>query len=155
MYAAGADTTVSTLGTFVLGMLANPDAQRNAQAEIDAVVGKGQLPDFTDEPSLPYTTAIVKEALRWKNVAPVGPSLLLFRSCRRFMWESGIPHFLAVEDEYRGYRIPAGSIVICNTWFVFSAFIPPCVFFIPTRVRAILHDEVCSGFLVAYHSNLA
>ena len=76
MYAAGADTTVSTLGTFILGMLANPDAQRRAQAEIDAVVGNGQLPDFTDEPSLPYTTAIVKETLRWKNVAPIGSSLL-------------------------------------------------------------------------------
>jgi cytochrome P450 len=84
MYAAGADTTVSTLGTFVLGMLANPDAQRRAQAEIDAVVGKGQLPDFTDEPSLPYTTAIVKEALRWKNVLRFGPSFLLYSSRRRF-----------------------------------------------------------------------
>jgi len=101
MYAAGADTTVSTLGTFVLGMVANPDAQRKAQAELDAVVGKGQLPDFADEPSLPYTTAIVKEALRWKNVAPFS-----------------VPHFVAVEDEYRGYRIPAGSIVIGNTWAI-------------------------------------
>ena len=63
MYGAGADTTVSALGTFVLGMLANPDAKRRAQAEIDAVIGKGQLPDFTDEPSLPYTTAIVKDRL--------------------------------------------------------------------------------------------
>jgi cytochrome P450 len=52
MYAAGAHTTVSALGTFVLGMLANPDAQRRAQAEIDAVIGKGQLPDFPDEPAL-------------------------------------------------------------------------------------------------------
>jgi cytochrome P450 len=76
MYAAGADTTVSALGTFVLGMLANPDAQRRAQAEIDAVLGKGQLPDFTDEPALPYTTAIVKEARRWKNVTPIGSLLL-------------------------------------------------------------------------------
>jgi cytochrome P450 len=80
MYGAGADTTVSALGTFILGMLVNPDAQRTAQAELDAVVGKGQLPDFTDEPSLPYTTAIVKEALRWKNVTPIGSSLLLYAS---------------------------------------------------------------------------
>jgi cytochrome P450 len=72
MYAAGADTTVSALGTFVLGMLANPEAQRKAQAEIDSVVGAGQLPDFTDEAALPYVSAIVKEALRWKNVTPIG-----------------------------------------------------------------------------------
>jgi hypothetical protein len=29
-----------------------------------------------------------------------------------------IPHFLPVEDEYKGYRLPAGSIVMPNTWFV-------------------------------------
>ncbi|KAJ7803823.1 cytochrome P450 [Mycena olivaceomarginata] len=99
MYAAGADTTVSALGTFGLGMLANPEAQRKAQAEIDSVVGAGQLPDFTDEAALPYVSAIVKEALRWKNVTPIA-----------------IPHYLAVEDEYRGYRIPAGSVVVGNAW---------------------------------------
>ncbi|KAJ7857081.1 cytochrome P450 [Mycena olivaceomarginata] len=93
------NTTVSALGTFVLGMLANPEAQRKAQAEIDSVVGTGQLPDFTDEAALPYVSAIVKEALRWKNVTPIA-----------------IPHYLAVEDEYRGYRIPAGSVVVGNAW---------------------------------------
>ncbi|KAJ7894650.1 cytochrome P450 [Mycena olivaceomarginata] len=36
-----------------------------------AVVGAGQLPDFTDEAALPYVSAIVKEALRWKNVTPI------------------------------------------------------------------------------------
>ncbi|KAJ7132663.1 cytochrome P450 [Mycena filopes] len=29
---------------------------------------------------------------------------------------SGVPHFLAVEDEYRGYRLPANSVVIGNIW---------------------------------------
>ncbi|KAJ7113941.1 cytochrome P450 [Mycena epipterygia] len=90
MYAAGADTTVSALGTFVLGML----------VELDSVIGQGQLPDFTDEASLPYVSAIVKEVLRWKNVTAVA-----------------IPHYIAVNDEYRGYRIPADSIVIGNAWF--------------------------------------
>ncbi|CAA7261119.1 unnamed protein product [Cyclocybe aegerita] len=27
-----------------------------------------------------------------------------------------IPHYLQVEDEYKGYRIPAGSIIIPNSW---------------------------------------
>ncbi|KAJ7935934.1 cytochrome P450, partial [Mycena leptocephala] len=100
MYAAGADTTVSALGTFILGMLMNPEAQKMAQAEIDSVVGVGHLPDFADEAALPYVSAIVKEALRWRNVAPIA-----------------IPHYLAVDDEYQGYRIPAGSIVVGNVWF--------------------------------------
>ncbi|KAJ7633666.1 cytochrome P450 [Mycena polygramma] len=105
MYVGGADTTVAALSTFVLAMLANPVAQRKAQAEIDAVTGGKGLPDFTNEQELPYLSAVVKEVLRWRNVGPIG-----------------VPHYIAVEDEYKGYRIPAGSIVIGNAW-------------------AILHDE--------------
>ncbi|KAJ7688010.1 cytochrome P450 [Mycena rosella] len=106
VYSGGADTTVSALSSFILAMLCNPDVQKKAQAEIDSVVREGHLPDFDDEPSLPYVSAVVKEVLRWRPVVPMG-----------------IPHFLSVEDEYQGYRIPAGSIVIANAW-------------------AILHDEV-------------
>ncbi|KAJ6580672.1 cytochrome P450 [Mycena capillaripes] len=111
MYAAGSDTTVSALGTFILAMLANPEAQKKAQGEIDSVVGTGQLPDFADEEALPYVSAIVKEVLRWKSVAPIG-----------------VPHYLAVEDEYRGYRIPAGSVVLGNIWFVQEAYPDPQIF---------------------------
>ncbi|KAJ6570585.1 hypothetical protein DFH09DRAFT_873149, partial [Mycena vulgaris] len=57
MYAAGADTTVAALGTFVLAMLMTPEAQVQAQAKLDTVLGHGHLPDFTDEPALPYTSA--------------------------------------------------------------------------------------------------
>ncbi|KAJ7290001.1 cytochrome P450 [Mycena rebaudengoi] len=97
MYMGGSDTTTAGLGTFILAMLANPDAQKRAQEEIDAVVHEGHLPSFGDEESLPYVSAIVKEVLRWKPIAPIAP------------------HAVAVEDTYRGYRIPAGSIVIDNT----------------------------------------
>ncbi|KAJ7769656.1 cytochrome P450 [Mycena maculata] len=100
MYTAGTGTTVSALGTFILAMLANPEAQKKAQAEIDVVVGQDRLPDFEDEASLPYVTALMKESMRWRNVTPIA-----------------IPHFLPVEDEYQGYRLPAGSIVIPNTWY--------------------------------------
>jgi cytochrome P450 len=72
MFLAGTDTTVSVLGTFVLGMLSNPDALRKAQLEIDRVVGPNRLPDFSDEPSLPYVSALVKEALRWQTITPFG-----------------------------------------------------------------------------------
>ncbi|KAJ6458411.1 cytochrome P450 [Mycena vitilis] len=105
MYAAGADTTSAALGTFVLAMLANPEAQKKGQAEIDSVIGAGHLPDYADEGALPYISAIVKEVLRWRNVTPIA-----------------LPHYVAVDDEFQGYRIPARSIVLGNTW-------------------AILHDE--------------
>ncbi|KAJ7251429.1 cytochrome P450, partial [Mycena rebaudengoi] len=101
MYLAGFDTTRAALGTFILAMLASPDVQKRAQEEIDAVVHEGHLPSFDDEESLPYVSAIVKEVLRWKPVTPIG-----------------VPHAVAVEDTYRGYRIPAGSIVVPNTWAI-------------------------------------
>ncbi|KAJ7453509.1 cytochrome P450 [Mycena latifolia] len=106
MFAAGADTTVSSLSTFVLAMLLNPDAQKRAQAEIDSITGGKCLPDFDDEASLPYVSALVKEVLRWRTVLPIG-----------------LPHLLMTDDEYHGYRLPAGSMILGNTW-------------------AILHDEV-------------
>jgi cytochrome P450 len=53
-------------------MLANPDVQKRAQEEIDAVVHQGHLLSFDDEESLPYVSAIVKEVLRWKPVTPIG-----------------------------------------------------------------------------------
>nr|GAT50887.1 cytochrome P450 [Mycena chlorophos] len=107
LYIGGADTSLSAFNTFVLAMLANPAAQRRAQAEIDSVLGGTTLPnyDHMDAQDLPYVDAVVKETLRWKNVTP-----------------AALPHFTRVEDEYRGYRIPANSIVIGNAW-------------------AILHDE--------------
>lgn len=54
--------------------MTNPDVLKKAQQEIDGVIGHGQLPDFDDEHSLPYITAIVKEALRWRDVVPIGAS---------------------------------------------------------------------------------
>lgn len=117
MYAAGADVvsymntstriiynnpqqTVSALSTFFLLMARFPDAQRRAQEELDRVVGSG-LPTMQDRPSLPYVQALVQEVLRWHPVTPLG-----------------VPHMSTQEDEYRGYRIPKGSILIPNVWSV-------------------------------------
>src|ERR1700761_1998376 len=63
MWTAGTDTTVSALATFILAILSNPEAQKKAQAEIDAVVGTDRLPDFDDEPHLPYVAALMKESM--------------------------------------------------------------------------------------------
>ncbi|KAF8467541.1 cytochrome P450 [Russula ochroleuca] len=101
MYIGGADTTVASLLTFFLAMVLHPDAQSRAQREIDSVVGAGRLPDFGDEMSLPYVSAVVEEVMRWHPVAPVA-----------------VPHRLIVDDVYKGYFLPAGSIVIGNTWAV-------------------------------------
>ncbi|KAA1467206.1 CyP450 monooxygenase [Dentipellis sp. KUC8613] len=100
-YTAGADTTMSVIATFFLAMTMFPDVQRKAHEELDRVVGTDRLPDFGDEPNLPYISAIMKEVLRWQQVAPFA-----------------IPHRVMADDVYNGYFIPAGSIVIGNSWAV-------------------------------------
>ncbi|KAG6894845.1 hypothetical protein C0993_010597, partial [Termitomyces sp. T159_Od127] len=63
LYEGGSDTTVSAMNTFVLAMVCHPEVQQKAQEELDSVLPPGQLPDFSDEPALPYLSAIVKEVL--------------------------------------------------------------------------------------------
>ena len=63
------------MASCILGLLEYPEVLKRAQAQIDGVVKPGHLPDLDDEPSLPYITAIAKEALRWRDVAPIGVSL--------------------------------------------------------------------------------
>lgn len=95
--------TTNTAKHFMLAMSMYPEVQAKAQAELDEVFGKYQLPSLDDYDSLPYLTAVVKETLRWLNVAPLG-----------------VPHLLEKDDEYRGYILPKGSLVFSNTWYVTS-----------------------------------
>ncbi|KAJ6626137.1 cytochrome P450 [Mycena sp. CBHHK59/15] len=116
-YEAGADTTVSALGTFILAMTLNPAVQQTAQAAVDTAVGHGRLPDFSD--NIPYVDAVVKEVLRWRPVLPLS-----------------IAHASTQDDVYKGYHIPAGSVVLGNTWAIFhdeSMYGPDTDKFIPGR----------------------
>ena len=56
-------TTVAALESFFAAMLLFPEVQKKAQEELDRVL-QGRLPEFQDEPNLPYISAIVKEVLR-------------------------------------------------------------------------------------------
>jgi cytochrome P450 len=63
---AFSETTVTSIMTFILAMLKYPEVQKQAQIEIDAMVGHDALPDFHDVVSgLPYLSAIIKEVLRF------------------------------------------------------------------------------------------
>lgn len=104
-FSAGHDTTSATIQTFFLAMVKYPEVQKLAQGEIDRVIGAARLPDLDDEAQLPFVTAVLYEVLRWRPVVPLGLS-----------------HRSIQDDEYDGYHIPAGSIVVSNIW-------------------AILHDE--------------
>jgi cytochrome P450 len=94
-----------------------PEVQKTAQAEIDTVVGSDRLPDFQDRPSLPYINAIVKELTRWNSVTPLGRYLFIIVTTI-LTSSAGIPHMSAKDDEYNGYHIPKGTILIGNIWSV-------------------------------------
>lgn len=101
-YGAAADTTTSTILTLILAMVLQPEVQKRAQAEVDAVVkARGRLPDFDDMSAMPYVECCITEALRWRPVIPCA-----------------IPHRNINGDEYEGYHIPAGSVVIGNIWAI-------------------------------------
>ncbi|KAH7097916.1 cytochrome P450 [Auriculariales sp. MPI-PUGE-AT-0066] len=118
MYAAGSDTTASGIQSFFLYMVLNQNVQRRAQAEIEQVTGGERLPTCEDRPSLPYIDALVKEVHRFFPMVP-----------------NAMPHCVKEEDVYRGWRIPAGSIVFSNTWDITrdSALYPDPHVFRPER----------------------
>ncbi|EIW58855.1 cytochrome P450 [Trametes versicolor FP-101664 SS1] len=101
MATCGSETTVVSLRAFFLAMAMYPDVQRQAQAELDRIIGRTRLPDFDDRDSLPYINAVVKELTRWHVVAPMG-----------------VPHAALEDDEYNGHYIPKGSVVIVNAWAI-------------------------------------
>lgn len=63
---------MAIIGSCILGLLTNPGALKKAQEEMDLVLGVGQLPRFDDQDSLPHVTAVVREAFRWRDAAPLG-----------------------------------------------------------------------------------
>ena len=53
-------------------MVLYPDIQEKARKELDNVVGRDRLPDFSDRLNLPYIEALYTEVLRWHPTAPQG-----------------------------------------------------------------------------------
>ena len=86
---------------FFLAVILNPKATKKAQEELDRVVDKGELPDFSHEDSLPYIDALVKAVLQW---GPPLPTSVLSRAMQ--------------DDVYRGYLIPEGATVVQNVWAI-------------------------------------
>ncbi|TEB29717.1 cytochrome P450 [Coprinellus micaceus] len=98
-YLGGADTTASATTALVLALAMNYDVQKKAHAELDAIIGIERLPEIEDLPTLPYVHAIVKEVNRWFTVLPMG-----------------VGHSSVEDDEYEGYFIPKGALVMPNAW---------------------------------------
>jgi cytochrome P450 len=98
-------------------MLLYPDVQAKAQAELDAVVGRDRLPDYSDRGNLPYVNSVILEALRWKVILPMGKSDSWDPSPVMNM-HAGLPHCTTADDVFDGYLIPRGAIVMANAWAI-------------------------------------
>ena len=97
--AAGSDNTRITMHTGIAACVAYPEAIQRAREELDRLCGTEslRLPTLDDMPDLPYTCALVKEALRWRPVVPLLPPRVLTED-------------LAIE----GYHLPAGTEFMVN-----------------------------------------
>lgn len=74
---AGADTTAITFETFLLAMIAYPEAQKEAQREIDEVFGPDEMPHTNDGTKLPYVKACFLEVSIESQSARLLPSYIL------------------------------------------------------------------------------
>ncbi|TVY20835.1 Cytochrome P450 monooxygenase patI [Lachnellula arida] len=90
---AGADTTANQILTIILALAKNPEIQKRARKEIDAVCGTDRAPLFSDFKELPYVNCIVKEGMRWRPTFPI-------------------------DDEYEGMLIPKGTTVFLGAWAI-------------------------------------
>ncbi|PPQ76379.1 hypothetical protein CVT26_015387 [Gymnopilus dilepis] len=116
IFSAGADTTWSSISIFMLAMILYPEAQQQAQKEIDELLGPDRLPEFGDRPNLPYLECVLQETYRWNNAVPTGISLHLYLFQHyELICLQGIPHRSMEDDVYNGMFIPKGSIIVANT----------------------------------------
>ncbi|KAL0954544.1 hypothetical protein HGRIS_003509 [Hohenbuehelia grisea] len=97
IFIAGSETTSSALLVFLLNMVLHPEVQKRAREELDRVLGRERLPEFSDYDSLPYIECVAQEVLRWYPVAPLG-----------------VPHQSTEDDIYKGMFIPKGALVMPN-----------------------------------------
>ncbi|KAJ1302232.1 hypothetical protein OPQ81_001053 [Rhizoctonia solani] len=101
MYVAGSTTTMHIIIVLFFMLALYPEVAQQAQSEIDSVVGRGRLPDFTDRDSLPYMEALLQEIMRVSPPTPLG-----------------LAHTVAEDIEFRGYRIPKGASINPNIWAI-------------------------------------
>ncbi|KAG8182770.1 hypothetical protein JTE90_023405 [Oedothorax gibbosus] len=96
---AGQNSTSTTIEWYLLLMAKYPDVQKKVCAEIDRNLGRDGVVYYDDRVKLPYTTATLYEMLRF------------------IVRDSLLPPRLVTSDfEFDGYRIPAGSHIVCNSW---------------------------------------
>ncbi|XP_072099258.1 cytochrome P450 2D3-like isoform X2 [Mobula birostris] len=97
LFAAGTETTSTTLSWGLLFMVLHPDVQSRVHEEIDRVIGKGRRPRLEDWEEMPFTNAVIHETQRLGNIVPIS-----------------LPHQTYRDTTVMGYTIPKGTMIIPN-----------------------------------------
>ncbi|XP_069590376.1 cytochrome P450 2K1-like [Ranitomeya imitator] len=95
LFAAGTETTSTTIRWGILFMMKYPEIQKRVQEEIKRHIKPGQLPTVEDRKKMPYTDAVIHEIQRFGNILPMNVS-----------------HSTPTDVYFRGYLIPKGTEVI-------------------------------------------
>ncbi|XP_044146828.1 cytochrome P450 2C5-like [Bufo gargarizans] len=94
LFAAGMETTSTTLRWGLLLMMKYPEVQRKVQSEIEKVIGSA-VPQASHRKVMPYTDAVIHEIQRFGNIVP-----------------TNLPHATTQDVNFRGYLLPKGIHVI-------------------------------------------
>jgi cytochrome P450 len=97
LWAAGQETTSTTLAWVLYYVTYFPDIQAKIQKELDSFVGSDRLVTMNDKPNLPYINAVINESQRYGNIGPIN----LF-------------HRTLEDIEIHGYKILKNTTIVDN-----------------------------------------
>ncbi|KAI1176019.1 cytochrome P450 [Nemania sp. FL0916] len=123
---AGSDNPRMTMNAFLMACIAWPEPIQRMRAELDRICGPDaqRLPGLADLMNAPYSSAVVKEVLRWRPTVPL------------------IPQRVLVEDmEFEGYKLPRGTEFLVNTISVCHHGFDDAASFKPERWLDVKDDE--------------
>ncbi|XP_072044319.1 cytochrome P450 2J4-like [Amphiura filiformis] len=99
LFLAGTEPSTTTLRWALLYMMMHTEIQAKVQQEIDTIVGRMHMPQWSDRLLLPYTEAVLLEVQRIRTILALGT-----------------PHVASQDTKLAGYDIPKGTYVVSNVW---------------------------------------